>query len=213
MKKSILIGMTKDGEGIVLEIDTDNTHTDKPYFSISGETYNLNDLITSEDEGKQRAREYLEDDYLWKESVQSGDTKLGKDEWIEMVLDVDGWETVLGDIYEIGESKWCFLGSCGQIDVPDSEEFTMQLIPKEELEKIKSAWKKIHLKELAKMTITERNQVADVEKIFEGHKDFEHTDLGGLLSSLCPKCGKAMLSLVECRWCGYQIEQKGGGET
>lgn len=186
MKKQILIGLTKDMEAVVLEIDTDSLHSQKPYFSISGETYRMDDLITSGEEGDERAREYLEDVEMWKIIVQEGNTNLGKEDWIDSVLETDGWETVLGDIYEIGkchlgENCWCFLGSCGQIDVPEDDDFYILRVSKDKLDKIRTAWKKLHLKEVDEMTNTEKKQLTEVEKIFEAYKSFNHEDLGDLL--------------------------------
>lgn len=34
--------------------------------------------------------DYFDDDYLWKEAVESGNTTLGQEEWIKWVIDMDG---------------------------------------------------------------------------------------------------------------------------
>lgn len=48
-------------------------------------------------EAEDEAREYLtDDDYLWKEAVAAGSTTDGLGEWAEDVLNMDGWEHVIG---------------------------------------------------------------------------------------------------------------------
>jgi hypothetical protein len=50
----------------------------------------------SETEAQEEAQEYLDDDdELWKMAVEAGSTTLGKDDWNEMVIDNDGWESLL----------------------------------------------------------------------------------------------------------------------
>src|SRR3972149_4493638 len=58
-KKEILIGLQNDGTAVALEL-----HLERDYFSITGDEYEMNDIIT-EDDGQQRAKEYLEDGELW----------------------------------------------------------------------------------------------------------------------------------------------------
>src|SRR5688572_33111538 len=62
------------------------------------------------DQGKERAKDYLEqDEYLWKEAVANDRTTKGLDEYNEEILDIDGWEHVLGEgIHEIDYSGFYF---------------------------------------------------------------------------------------------------------
>ena len=56
----------------------------------------VNYFIGTYEEGEERAREYLEDDdYLWKEAVQSDRTTMGFDEWIDYVISMDGVGSIL----------------------------------------------------------------------------------------------------------------------
>jgi len=113
MEKEILLGQY-DGEIYTAGLSTgEDTRGLEPYFSICGTGYRL-PFMTAE-EGEQRAREYLEDGELWKMTVQSGNTELGLAEWVEYVLDADGWEATLGDIHQVGGMDlYISVGSGGQ---------------------------------------------------------------------------------------------------
>jgi hypothetical protein len=62
------------------------------------------------DQGEQRAREYLEDDTeMWKQAVASDSTTQSFNDWCEEVINVDGWEHVLGEgVHEIDYSGFYF---------------------------------------------------------------------------------------------------------
>jgi len=63
---------------------------------IEIELFNRSYWLLTDEEGERRARTYLEDDdELWKMAVESGNTTSGFDDWIEDVLNMDGWESVL----------------------------------------------------------------------------------------------------------------------
>ncbi len=52
--------------------------------------------ILTDSEADYQARQYLEDDdYLWKQSVESGNTQLGFDDWVEWVINMDGRASLL----------------------------------------------------------------------------------------------------------------------
>ena len=164
-KKEILIGKTENSAiSIKLEISEDGQ------FSMSGHEYDLTDALT-ESEGEQRAREYLEDGELWKMSVQNDNTQVGLDEWIEMVLNVDGWQEILGDIYEVpGTLKYVNLISCGQIDMYiKAKDFIKSEVDLKELQKIFRAWHKLHLKPCNKMPRLSQ----EVKEVFEKMPEFE----------------------------------------
>ncbi|MCJ7816359.1 MAG: hypothetical protein MUP55_00745 [Candidatus Aenigmarchaeota archaeon] len=67
--------------------------------------------MDSKEDAEQLAREHLEDggDEQWKMAVQAGNTTEGLDDWIETVLDSDGWEGELcsydGCSYELPDGK------------------------------------------------------------------------------------------------------------
>jgi hypothetical protein len=126
--------------------------------------------------------QYLEDGENWKMAVESGSTVMGMDDWNEEVLNIDGWQHVLGDIYEIGDDKYCRLGGGGQIDMHnDMKEWQKLLITQEELTKIKEAWKKIHCLDYKDMKKGEKKLADEVKEIFKKYKEFDEYDLGDLL--------------------------------
>lgn len=60
----------------------------------------------NDNEAEEEVRENLEDDdYSWKEAVANDNTTLGFDEWIDEVINVDGWQNSLctydGQSYEL----------------------------------------------------------------------------------------------------------------
>lgn len=64
----------------------------------------------SESEAEQEARESLEDnDYLWKQAVEADRTTQGFDDWVDDVLNMDGWAHILcgydGCSYELDDGK------------------------------------------------------------------------------------------------------------
>lgn len=64
----------------------------------------------SESDAESEARESLEDDdYLWKQAVQADNTTLGFDDWVDHVLNMDGWAHILcgydGCSYELDDGK------------------------------------------------------------------------------------------------------------
>jgi hypothetical protein len=80
--------MEAEGLDEVTEVDEDNKT-----FTSGNREYTWMD---SEDDAEVRARESLEDDtYLWKEAVQADNTTLGFDDWVDYVLNMDGWASVI----------------------------------------------------------------------------------------------------------------------
>jgi hypothetical protein len=155
----MLAGETEESV-IVLQFRLDK------HLSLSGDEYSK--PAFSEEEGEERAREYLEDGELWKMAVEADNTTQSLDDWIEDVLNNDGWQQTLGDISETKDGKYVSLTSCGQIDMHiKPENFTKVFIPKEDLEFIFKSWKQYHLKDLTEIPIevTER-----LSTIFNVHK-------------------------------------------
>jgi hypothetical protein len=60
-------------------------------YSHCGDTYQ----VLTDDEADEACKESLGDDCYWKEAVQADKTELGKDEWIEMVMNNDGRGSIL----------------------------------------------------------------------------------------------------------------------
>ena len=70
----------KEGQWATLELDLFNRRYE---------------MVRDEDECVERAREGLEDGEMWRMQVQQGNTTKGLDDWVEEVLDIDGWEPEL----------------------------------------------------------------------------------------------------------------------
>jgi len=175
-KKEILIGRTKDS-AISLELRID----EKNELSMSGSDYDIDNVI-SESEGEQRAQEYLDDGESWKLAVEAGDTTQSEEDFNESVLNIDGWQHVIGDIYEIAYDKYVSLQSCGQIDMHlKATDFVETDINTEELKLIFSAWKVLHLKTCfgkGKYTKKDYSIVDQVKAIFEKMPAFDVEQMG-----------------------------------
>lgn len=124
------------------------------YFSISGNDYDVSAF--DEEEGERRAQEYLDDgEYkeLWKSAVQADSTEQSYDDWKEDVLNQDGWQQVLGDIQEICyNDKFLYFNCSGGGQNRNSlDELTDTRLSNKEIEIIKNAWDKLHLKKLTEI--------------------------------------------------------------
>lgn len=61
-------------------------------------SYDQYDKVYDDDDGEERARDYLEGDtYLWKSAVENDNTTQGLDDWNDEVIKYDGWRHVLGE--------------------------------------------------------------------------------------------------------------------
>lgn len=157
-KSKICIGITNDMELVFIEIETE-----RGYFSITHKTYG--ELLT-ETEGEQRGREYLEDGELWKQAVEAGNTTAGLDDWIETVLNIDGWENLL-DINYFGvyndESYYIAWNSCGADAIGAlNKEYKKSFIT-EKLKQLLIKSDKLHLKDFKKYTKKDKQLL---DKIF-----------------------------------------------
>jgi len=97
MKKTILLGKVDETVYTLTLEDGNIFHTGyKDIFDY--------------DQGRQRALEYLENDTeLWKLAVANDNTTQGFDEFNEEILNIDGWEHVLGEsVQEIDYSGYYF---------------------------------------------------------------------------------------------------------
>lgn len=64
----------------------------------------------SEDEAEEEARDYLEEDKdMWIEAVKAGNTEQSFEDWIDQVLNIDGWAHVLcgydGQSHDLSDGK------------------------------------------------------------------------------------------------------------
>jgi hypothetical protein len=60
-------------------------------YSYQGREY----FVGTEEETRDEAKEYLVDSEMWEEAVKSGRTEKGKKDWIEEVIDTDGYGSTL----------------------------------------------------------------------------------------------------------------------
>ena len=159
MKK--LIGET--GESVVVLEFRKNR-----YFSVCGTEYGGTQYLFTEEQGEERARDYLEDGELWRVCVDAEQTTQGLSEWVEDVLNMDGWMETLGDIEEIQtkEGEWFYTQhqSGGQIDMHlKPSDFVKAFIPMSDIETIFKYWSEYHLKDLTEVPT---EVIAKMERIF-----------------------------------------------
>ncbi len=144
MEKTIFAGITPDNELYFLTISPKSK--EHKYFSMSGFTIQLIKVTDAEDQ----ARECLGDGELWKMAVEANNTTDSLADWVEYVLDMDGWERTLDnslytDVYEIDGEDWGFLSlSCGQHEQKVLKYYTL---PKIFFNNLMQLWKDHHLKE------------------------------------------------------------------
>jgi hypothetical protein len=169
--KSILVGRTDD-ELIAVEIEL---HGDS--VSFSGNTYDAKQIMT-EDEGEERAREYLEDGESWRDAVAHGGVTQSLDDWVEDVLNIDGWMHVVGDVHEIKDGRYIQGSSGGQIDMHiKPENFEVATIPKGEIKDIWTAWERFHMKSQKELSKGDKALLKKVIGVFGKRKEFEIEDL------------------------------------
>jgi len=156
----ILVGKTKDNF-VEFELGINE------YLSLSGTEYDKN-LFTDKD-GEKRAKDMLEDGESWKIAVENERTTLSKEEWNEKVLNIDGWESVLGDVKYIEKlNKYTTIVGSGQIDMHlKLKDFVEFYIPKEDVKYIFWIWARYHLKQLDKIP---KNVLEKIKSIFEKNK-------------------------------------------
>jgi len=174
--KEILIGRNENGEGITLTLDLDRSG-----FSMHGDVFDLNDILT-EESGEERARDSLEDGELWQMTVGEGNTEQSKEDWIDDVIKFDGWELTVGDIHEIDDDKFVQLIGGGQIDVSRKfDKWDKLLIDEKDLKTILKAWKELHLTDFSKMTDKQKKLVIDAVEVYRKIKEFDDFDLAQLV--------------------------------
>lgn len=186
LKKEILIGFTDEDEAVTLQIDTICGYNidENKSFSISGDIYDMKkDNLMTEEQGEERARKYLEDDVeMWKQAVANDSTTASFEDWCEHVINIDGWEQVLGEVEGIGDynGEYYYINgssSGGQIDLPDFDRFVDIKVTEDEYNSIAKAWKELHLKSYSKLNDTEVKLINKVVCIFSDHDSFNVSDL------------------------------------
>lgn len=168
MKKKILVGKTEDSY-IVVKLETEQDYNKENHLSLYGSCYDSN--IFTEEEGEELAREYLDDGEAWKIAVENDNTTNSMEDWNEYVINTDGWEHVIGDVYYLPD---------GQIDMhvkPDS--FIETYIPKTDIKFIWSMWKKYHLKDIETIP---KDKLDKLKTIFEKYES-DYEDIGKHIES------------------------------
>ena len=69
-------------------------------------------LKGGEEQGEEMARDYLEDGDLWKMAVEGDNTTSGLDDWIDDILETDGWESEI----------CCYDGQCRYAKTEEGKE-------------------------------------------------------------------------------------------
>jgi hypothetical protein len=182
MKKEILLGTDKDTTIYTIELESEQDYRDEntQYCSLTGSYYDK--VFITEEMGEQRAKQYLEDDNeMWKQAVANDSTTSSLEEWNQEVLSIDGWQHILGDIYEIYDKKRgiCVYASCsGGGQIQDSlKDLEQSKLTTTELKTLKTAWKKLHLKEFKKFTNQDAKLYDKLVQIFCRLPKFEYEQL------------------------------------
>jgi hypothetical protein len=135
-------------------------------------------IILENDEGGQRAKQDLEDGDLWKEAVQGDNTTESLEDWVETILDNDGWETIIDASY-FGEyegiSYYSTWDSCGASIDDFKKEYKILLIPKEDLDLIIES-DKLHIKDFKKYNKKDKelyNKIKDLMIKYEEQKGYK----------------------------------------
>lgn len=190
-KRKILLGLNKDNEAIILQIDTvglEANGKDRIHFSIVGDAYDMNQVLDDET-GEERAKEYLSDGEQWRAAVEAEQTEDSLEDWNNQVINIDGWQHVIGDMEYIGfdENKnsdlYVNFSSCGQI-TEHCEKMEKLEITEQDYKKIMNAWRKLHLPEIQYMNdkrkrITEKkiDQINSIVDIFRSYDKYEGEQL------------------------------------
>jgi hypothetical protein len=129
----ILLGKTKENEVVEVKIEVGKqSHRDYPTLNFSWDRYDAKSF--SESEGETQAQERLDDGEDWKMAVAGDRTTDSMEDYNEDVLSMDGWQSIIGDIYEIMNSRYVMWSStCG---IKNIDEFKELFVSKEIIELI-----------------------------------------------------------------------------
>lgn len=150
MKHKILVGIDENGLTHYMIIDTERN-----YYSITHES--IGEFIT-EEIGETRAKEYLEDGELWKMDVEANKTTESLNDWIDTVLNIDGWKHVLDVetfIYYDEETYYSCWESFGASVNCLKENYIFEVLTKDQ-RKLLLESDKLHLKQLNKFNKSEK---------------------------------------------------------
>ena len=90
-KARAMVEAVKKEENIeIQDAGVDDDNNDIINITAKGKKFTI--LKGGEDQGEAMAREDLEDGEEWKIAVETGDTTLGLDDWIDYILLESGWE-------------------------------------------------------------------------------------------------------------------------
>lgn len=145
MEHTIFVGVTTDNELYFVNIEQPTSEHN--YFAMSGDTYRL----IEEKQGEKEARERLEDGELWKMAVEANHTTDSLNDWVEEVLDTDGWESMFDFNYnfspiEYNSDNYYLDSSAGgqhQVPINDIKYFA---IPQSAYAELLRVWDTYHLK-------------------------------------------------------------------
>ena len=162
-----------------------NLRFSKDHYAITHDT--LGELIT-EEEGKQRARESLEEGEFWRQAVEDKQTTDSLEDWVEQVLNIDGWESTLDASYfgeyqdEIYYSLW---DSCGASIEDFKSKFKVLLIPQVDVDLIIES-DKLHIKDFKKHNKKDKEllkKLKALSKKYEDQKGYEETIIKAYLEN------------------------------
>lgn len=144
-KQPIFVGITQYDELYFVEIKQPTI--DYNYFSITGTTVSVEEA----EQAEQFAREQLEDGDYWKMAVEAGDTELGLNDWVESVLNTDGWESMHDFDYDLSpveykDKEYYFSFSAAGQHQEKLEDMKELFISKEDFRVLMNTWDKYHLK-------------------------------------------------------------------
>jgi hypothetical protein len=111
-------------------------------------------------------------------SVAGENTTSSLDDFNEEVINNDGWESVIGDVIDIGNDFYTVCTGGGQSRDNLKAEYEKLLVSKEDLKIIEKAWEELHIKEFDKYTEQEYKLLNQVIEVFKKYKQFETEDLG-----------------------------------
>lgn len=164
----ILIGIDEENMIVYANLNI----RDNGYYSI---THDTKRELLKEEEGEEKAQEYLDDGESWKMAVEGDFTTESKDDWIETVLSMDGWESVL-DVEELGEyagelyySTW---DSCGASIDDFKNDFSYIVVSDEERLLIIES-DKLHLKDFSRHTKKDKVLFSKIKKLMKKYDDVE----------------------------------------
>lgn len=144
-KKTLLAGITTANELYFLKIEPKNK--EQNYFSMSGFTIKP----ISEKDGETLAYESIKDGECWRIAVKDKQTKMGLYDWIDDILNIDGWQNFIDcslypDHFNYNGTDYYFKSeSCGQ---HQERKLKHYLIDKKHFNELMKLWDENHLKKV-----------------------------------------------------------------